>query len=94
MKIPKTQNHYCPKCKKHTLHIVRRIGTGKKRRKFSQGERRVDRLKRGFGSFPRPKPKNRGKLVTKLDLRYKCKECGKEQTIGKGFRIKKFEFVK
>jgi len=94
MEVPKIQRHYCKFCRKHTLHGIRRIGVGKKRRKMAQGERRVDRKKKGFGSFPKSNPKGRAKPTRKLDLRYKCKECGKEHTIGKGFRVKKFEFKK
>ena len=46
---------------------------------------------KGFGSYPRTNPKGRAKPTKKLDLRYKCKVCGKEHMVGKGFRIKKFE---
>jgi large subunit ribosomal protein L44e len=76
------------------MHTVRRISVGKKRRKMAQGERRVDRKKLGFGSFPKSKPKGREKPTRKLDLRYKCKECNKEHMIGQGFRVKKFELKK
>jgi len=94
MNLPKNQKRYCPYCRKHTVHTVRRIGVGKKRRKMAEGERRVTRKKKGFGSFPKSNPKGRAKPTRKLDLRYKCKECGKEHAIGKGFRTKKFEFKK
>lgn len=49
---------------------------------------------KGFGSFPKSNPKDRAKPTRKLDLRYLCKTCGKMHTIGKGFRIKKFELTK
>ena len=91
MEIPKTQKRYCPFCKKHTVHTVRRIGIGKIKRRMAQGQRRFKRKMKGFGSYPRSNPKGRSKPTKKLDLRYKCKNCGKEHTIGKGFRIKKFE---
>jgi large subunit ribosomal protein L44e len=94
MNIPKTQRRYCPFCRKHTMHSIRRISVGKKRRKMAQGERRVDRKKLGFGSFPKSNPKGRAKPTRKLDLRYKCNECKKEHTIGQGFRVKKFELKK
>jgi len=94
MEIPKIQKKYCPYCKKHTSNTVRKIRVGRSRRKMAEGERRVIRKKKGFGSFPKSNPKGRAKPTRKLDLRYKCKECGKEHTIGKGFRIKKFEFKK
>ena len=94
MNIPKLQKRYCPFCKKHTLHEVRKVGVGKIKRLMAQGQRRFKRKMKGFGSFPKSNPKGRAKPTRKLDIRYKCKECGKEHTVGKGFRIKKFEFKK
>ena len=35
----------------------------------------------------------RRKAIKKLDLRYKCKECGKAHIKGTGFRAGKVEFV-
>lgn len=60
---------------------------------MAQGQRRFKRKLSGYGSFPRPKPDHE-KATKKRDLRYKCKECGKKHTKGKGFRAKKFELVK
>ncbi len=94
MKIPKIQRKYCPFCRKHTEHEVHRVGVGKKKSSLSAGQRRFLRKMKGYGSFPRTNPKGREKPTRKLDLRYKCKECGKMHVIGEGFRIKKFEFVK
>jgi len=92
MKVPKTQRIYCPFCKKHTEHTVER-DKKKPRRKMAEGQRRFTRKLKGYGSFPRSKP-DYEKPTKKLDLRYKCKECGKKHTKGKGFRSKKFELVK
>lgn len=92
MKFPKTVRIYCKYCKKHTPHIVERVKK-KPRSKLKQGERRFRRKLKGYGSFPRPKP-DYEKATKKLDLRYKCKECGKSHMKGKGFRLKKFEIVK
>jgi len=91
MEIPKVQKRYCPFCRKHTEHTVKKASTTKKRRELAQGQRRFRRKMRGFGSFPKENPKGRGKLTKKLSLLYKCKECGKSHNVGKGFRIKKFE---
>jgi len=92
MIIPKNTKKYCPTCKKHTEHTVKREKVGaKKRRKLAVDQRRITRKKKGYGSYPRPWPKGREKPTKKLDLRYKCKECKKSQIIGKGFRVKKFE---
>ncbi len=91
MNIPKTQKRYCPYCKKHTEHTIRKVSAKKVRGLLSHGQRIFKRKMKGFGSYPRTNPKGRSKPTKKLDLRYKCKECGKEHSIGKGFRAKKFE---
>ena len=93
MKYPKKLRLYCPYCKKHTEHIVE-IAKRKPRGKMRQGERRMRRISKGYGSFPRPKPTGKEKPTKKLDLRFKCSVCGKKHTKGKGFRVKKFEMVK
>jgi len=93
MKFPKKIRVYCPKCRKHTEHTVE-IAKKKTRRKMAQGQRRFLRKMRGYTSFPKEKPKNREKPTKRLDLRYKCSECGHKHTKGRGFRVKKFEFKK
>ena len=45
----------------------------------------------GYRGYPRPLPGG-NKPVKKLDLRYKCKECGKSH-IRKSFRVGKPEWV-
>jgi large subunit ribosomal protein L44e len=70
---------------------VKRVSASKARGLLSHGQRIFKRKMKGFGSYPRTNPKGRAKPTKKLDLRYKCKVCGKEHTIGQGFRIKKFE---
>ncbi|MGC9311040.1 MAG: 50S ribosomal protein L44e [Candidatus Aenigmatarchaeota archaeon] len=92
MKIPKVQKRYCKFCKKYTEQKVKRI-KNKPRRTLAVGQRRYLRKLEGYGSFPKKNPKGRGKPTTKLDLRYECKACKKSNIIGKGFRIKKVEFV-
>jgi len=92
MKFPKIVKTYCPTCKRHTQHEVE-IVKKKPRGKLTKGERAFQRKLAGYGSFPRPKPSGE-KPTKKLDLRYKCKECGKKHTKGKGFRVKKFELTK
>lgn len=93
MKFPKTMRIFCPYCKKHTQHKVE-IAKRRPRRKLAHGQRRFLRKMRGYTSFPKEKPTGREKPTKKLDLRYKCNECGKMHTKGKGFRVKKFEFKK
>ncbi|MBU3896852.1 MAG: 50S ribosomal protein L44e [Nanoarchaeota archaeon] len=88
---PKMQNKYCPICKKHTLHEVKKVSVSKKKRLMASGQRRFKRKMKGFGSFPKSNPGDRAKPTRKLDITYKCKTCNKSHNIGKGFRIKKFE---
>ena len=94
MNMPKTQKKYCPRCKKHTDHEVKRISVSQKKNAMVRGQRRFIRKMKGFGSFPKENPKGREKPTRKLDLCYKCKVCKKSQNIGKGFRAKKFEITK
>lgn len=92
MKIPKEQRRFCKYCGKYTLQKLK-IVKKKPRRTLSRGQRIFLRKLEGYGGFPRPNPKGRGKPATKLDLRYVCTECNKQNIIGKGFRIKKVELV-
>lgn len=94
MDIPKTQKRYCPYCKKHTQHEVKRVSASKNRGSLAHGQRIFKRKMKGFGSYPRTNPKGRAKPTKKLDLRYRCLTCKKQHTVGKGFRIKKFEIKK
>lgn len=94
MQVPKTQTRFCNYCRKHTEHDLHRVSSGKQRRELSVGQRRFRRKMTGFGSFPKSNPHDRAKPTKKLNLLYKCKECGKEHSVGEGFRAKKFEMVK
>ncbi|MBS3056456.1 MAG: 50S ribosomal protein L44e [Candidatus Aenigmarchaeota archaeon] len=93
MIIPKVQRRYCRFCKKYTEQTVTEAKR-KPRKKNSRSQRRFMRKMKGYGSFPRQNPKGREKPTKKLDLRYKCAECKKTQSIGTGFRVKKFEIRK
>ena len=91
MKMPKEKRTYCPHCKRHTIHEVH---TSKKRKasELKWGQRQFRRVTAGYRGYPRPLPGG-NKPVKKLDLRYKCKECGKAHIKGSGFRAGKVEFV-
>ncbi|MEM5811520.1 MAG: 50S ribosomal protein L44e [Candidatus Aenigmatarchaeota archaeon] len=93
MKFPQTIRTYCVYCKKHTIHIVE-ISKKRPRRTLAEGQRRFLRKMKGYGSFPKENPKGREKPTKKVDLRFKCKECGKKHSRGEGFRVKKFNIVK
>jgi large subunit ribosomal protein L44e len=94
MKYPKNVNTYCPKCRKHTEHTVSASARKARGKAYphSEAQRRFKAKLKGYGSFPRPNPKGDGKPTKKIDIRLKCKECGKSRTRSKGgFRVKKFE---
>ncbi len=94
MEVPKMQKKFCPICKKHTLHEVKRVSVSKKKSGLAQGQRRFKRKMKGYGSFPKSNPKGREKPTRKLDITFKCKVCGKSHNVGKGFRVKKYELMK
>ena len=93
MRFPNQVRIYCNFCRRHTLHNVE-IGKKRQRRTLAHGQRRFLRKMKGYGSFPKENPKGREKSVKKIDLRFKCNECGKRHVHGKGFRVKRFELVK
>ena len=92
MKVKSELNKYCPRCKKHTVHGVS-IGKPGKRRRIAEGERRMSRKTRGYGSFPKPIQKRFAKTTKKTVLRLKCKDC--DHIIqSKSIRLKKVEVQK
>ncbi len=91
--MPKRVRIFCPFCRKHTIHTVE-IVKKRPRSTLSAGQRRFLRKMKGYGSFPKENPKGREKPTKKVDLRYKCTECGKKHTKGKGWRVKKLELEK
>ena len=103
MKIPKKQNHYCPKCKKHTEMAVsdakkRTRSTAHPMSRGSTMRMRGRGLRRGYGNqnkYSRPpvaKFKRTGaKISKKTDLRYKCSVCNRIQAQSSGQRMKKME---
>jgi large subunit ribosomal protein L44e len=91
MKMPKTKNIYCPKCKTHTPHRVSIYKKGKDR-KMAQSKRRYDRKKAGYGGQPKPIQHNQAKANKKTRPMYKCSKCG-QTVVGKAQRLKKFEII-
>lgn len=104
MKIPKHKKMYCPKCKKHTKHMVAQAKSPgrSKTHPMSKGSKtRMKRrgLARGYGNRGRMSKKAIGawkrtgaKSSKKVDLRFKCEECGKFTVQSQGFRVKRPEF--
>ena len=102
MKIPKITNKYCPKCRKHTEHIV---SLAKKRERSSMKKYALGRLKKrsagkvGYGNKGRYSRKalshfkmTGAKTSKKVDLRFKCKTCNKITVQSHGFRTRKPTF--
>jgi len=104
MKIPKTRNMYCRKCKKHTEHKVseakrKTMGSTHTQSYGSETRARMRGKKRGFGNLGRYSRKAKSawkmsgrKVSTKIDLRYTCKDCKKTWGQNHGIRAKKVEF--
>jgi len=91
LKIPKTVNTYCPRCKAHTPHSVAIYKHGK-RRTLSQGQRRYLRKQEGYGSKRKPEQKRFAKVTKKVVLKLKCTKCG-YALHRKGIRLKKAELA-
>ncbi len=105
MKLPKTRNKYCPKCKKHSEH---RVTLNKSKTPFSvhplaAGNKNLrvkwrGRLGHGNnGKYSKPaitKWKMAGKKTSKkTDFRYQCGICKKMHTQTAGIRARKVEFI-
>jgi len=91
MKVPRQINCYCPYCKKHTPHKVEQV----KKHKASElkwGQRRFRRVIAGYRGYPRPLPKGREKPTRRVNLRYRCTQCGKEH-LQPGVRAKRLEIT-
>ncbi len=91
MKIPKSLNAYCPRCKRHTKHSVTMYKAGK-RRSLAEGQRRYERKGEGYGSKRKPEQKRLAKTTKKVVLKLKCSECG-FISHRKGIRLKKAEMA-
>jgi len=89
MKFPRKVNRYCPYCHKHTTHTVSVYKKGKERM-LNEARRRVERKKRGYGSFPKEIFHKNAKINKKTVPVFECEDCGKEH-YGKSYRVKKFE---
>jgi len=89
MKVKGELNKYCPRCKKHTAHAISAYKAGK-RRSQAEGERRMKRKTKGYGSFPKNIQKRFAKTTKKTVLKLKCKEC-EHILLSKSMRLKKVE---
>ena len=89
MKYPRRINRYCPSCRSHQLHNVSLYKAGK-RRALCESDRRVERKKKGYGSFPKEIFHKNAKINKRSLPILECIECGKKQ-YAKSYRVKKVE---
>lgn len=89
MKYPKEVNRYCKSCRKHSKHAVSIYKKGKERM-LNQGRRRLERKKKGYGSFPKEIFHKNAKVNKRTQLLFECSEC-KKKFYGKSYRVSKFE---
>lgn len=89
MKIPKTINTFCPKCRSHTAHQVSIYKAGK-RRSMAWGEIRHALENKGYGGSKKPIQRRLAKVTKKVSLRLKCSKCNRVSQ-RKGIRLKKAE---
>ena len=92
MKIKGELRKYCPRCKQYTIHSISQYKAGK-RRSGAEGERRMKRKTKGYGSFPKAIQKRFAKTTKKTVLKYKCKDCD-HIVQSKGMRVKKVEIMR
>lgn len=78
MKFPNTIKTHCKYCNKHTQHEVKLSRKGKERA-LSQGRRKYERIKKGYGGSPRTPKKPVYKIGKRPVLILKCKSCGKRE---------------
>jgi len=78
MKYPRTLRKYCPKCRSHQKFTVTIYKKGKERT-LNQGLRRVNRKKKGYGSFPKERFKKNAKINKRITPLLECSVCGKKQ---------------
>jgi large subunit ribosomal protein L44e len=91
LKVPKEISTYCPKCKSHTDHQVALYKKGKERA-MSDGARRQDRRKHGYGGQKFPELKRTAKTTKKMLLRLTCRTC--DYSVYRfGIRLRKLEIT-
>ena len=89
LKYPRTIRRYCPNCRSHQIHNVSLYKKGKERT-LNHGRRRLEKKKRGYGSFPKEIFHKNAKINKKTTPMLECTECGKKQ-YSKSYRAKRVE---
>ncbi len=88
MKMPRRIRTHCPYCNEHHEHEIEKARKGQPS-EMKWGQRQFRRVTSGYRGYPRPLPTG-GKPTQKVDLRYRCSECGKAHT-REGFRVSRLE---
>lgn len=91
MKVPRTMRIYCPKCMRHTEHLVSLYKRGRDRT-LAEGNRRYERKKRGYGGQPKPIPRRAAKTTRKQTLKLRCTVCN-YTSHRRGIRLRKLEIA-
>ncbi len=95
MKLPKVIKLYCPKCKRHTEHKLRKFKRGKPRG-LSWGERHKKAFKlKGYGAnkIKAHKATEVYKQSKRPTFVAKCTVCGHEHIFSLPGRVRKVELV-
>ncbi len=71
------------------MHSVSLYKKGKERM-LNQGRRRVERKKKGYGSFPKEIFHRNAKINKRSTPLFECSECGKKH-YAKSYRVKRLE---
>ncbi len=91
MKVPKSLNTYCPKCKIHTEHTISLYRKGRDR-PLAEGNRRYARKNEGYGGQRDPRQRKMAKTTKKQLLMLKCRTCG-HIVERMGIRLRKLEIA-
>ncbi|MHA2399911.1 MAG: 50S ribosomal protein L44e [Promethearchaeota archaeon] len=89
MKYPRTIRRYCSNCRAHQPHNVSIYKKGKERT-LNHGRRRLEKKKRGYGSFPKEIFHKNAKVNKKTTPLLECSVCGKKH-YSKSYRAKRVE---
>ncbi|ODS42615.1 MAG: hypothetical protein MSIBF_04730 [Candidatus Altiarchaeales archaeon IMC4] len=93
MKLPEKIRTNCPKCNAHTEHELRLSRKGKERT-MSEGRRKYEEVKKGYGGSPRTPKKPVNKIGKRTVIILTCKTCKKKHQRLYSARTKKAVEIK
>ena len=91
LKMVRELNKYCPRCNAYTKHAVT-LYKKNKQRKLSEGARRYNRKKKGYGSQPKPIQRNQAKTTKKQTMKIRCTVCNRQRYLP-SVRLRRIDFV-